>query len=395
MGDRILLVWSVVALAAFAAVALAGWLGSRRIASLVDVAPWQGPHFPKVSIVVAARDEAKHVEAATRSLLALDWPDLEIVAVDDRSTDGTGEILDGLARMDRRLRVVHVKELPPGWLGKNHALHVGAAAATGGWLLFTDGDVLFHPEALRQAVAYANREQLDHLAVGPEAPVDGLWLQAAIAGFGVFFSVFTRAWKVRDPKSSAHIGIGAFNLVRRAAYLRAGGHAALPLRPDDDLKLGKRLKETGSKQDVVFGRGRLSVEWYGSLREMAHGLEKNAFASLEYSVPATVAAALAVALLFVLPFLLLPWSEGVPRLLFLATYLLQAVATGVSAYRLGLDPWLGPMFPFAAGFMIYVILRSMTVTLRQGGIRWRGTFYPLAELKKSAPTPSPAPGSPR
>jgi hypothetical protein len=95
-----------------------------------------------------------------------------------------------------------------------------------------------HPDALRQAIAYANTHQLDHLTVGPEAPVPGLLLQAAVAGFGVFFSVFTRAWKVRDPRSSAHIGVGAFNLVRRAAYLRAGGHTTLRLRPDDDLKLG-------------------------------------------------------------------------------------------------------------------------------------------------------------
>src|SRR5262245_17940099 len=294
MGDKILLVWSVVAFGSFVTVAVLGCLASRGLTALVDVPPWQGPHFPRISIVVAARDEARSVEQAARSLLALDWPDLQIVMVDDRSTDGTGEILDRLAKQDRRVHVVHVTALPPGWLGKNHALQVGADAATGGWLLFTDGDVLFHPDTLRQAVAYANARQLDHLTVGPEAPVQGLLLQAAIAGFGVFFSLFTRAWKLRDPNSSAHIGVGAFNLVRRAAYLRAGGHSALPLRPDDDLKLGKRLKQTGCAQEIAMGRGRLSVEWYGSLREMAHGLEKNAFASMEYSVPATVVAVVGV-----------------------------------------------------------------------------------------------------
>jgi hypothetical protein len=383
MGDKVLLVWSIAALLAFAAVVLAGYLGARRLTSLVDVPPWKGPHFPKISIVVAARDEAKKVEQAARSLLALDWPDLEIVVVDDRSTDGTGEILDRLARANPRLRVVHVTELPPGWLGKNHALHLGAGSAQGGWILFTDGDVLFHPDTLRQAVAYANAHQLDHLTIGPEAPVDGLLLQAAIAGFGVFFSLFTRAWKVRDPKSSAHVGVGAFNLVRRAAFVRAGGFTKLPLRPDDDLKLAKVLKMTGSAQDIVMGRGRLSVEWYGSLREMVHGLEKNAFAALEYSVPVTVAAALLSAVLFVFPLFGAAFSDGAARVLFTATYVLQALATAESARRLGLDPWLGPMFPFAAGLMVYVVLRSMVITLRQGGIRWRGTFYPLEQLKKN------------
>src|SRR6185503_9934014 len=167
MGDKILLVWSVVAFISFATISVLGYLASRGLTALVDVPPWQGPHFPKISIVVAARDEAKSIERAARSLLALDWPDLEIVLVDDRSTDGTGAILDRLAREDRRLRVVHVTTLPPGWLGKNHALQLGADAAQGGWLLFTDGDVLFHPDTLRQAVAYANARQLDHLTVGP------------------------------------------------------------------------------------------------------------------------------------------------------------------------------------------------------------------------------------
>lgn len=383
MGDKILLVWSVVAFVSFATIAVLGYLASRGLTALVDVPPWQGPHFPKISIVVAARDEAKGIERAARSLLALDWPDLEIVLVDDRSTDGTGAILDRLAREDRRLRVVHVTSLPPGWLGKNHALQLGADAAQGGWLLFTDGDVLFHPDTLRHAVAYANARQLDHLTVGPEAPVPGLLLQAAVAGFGVFFSLFTRAWKLRDPESSAHIGVGAFNLVRRAAYLRAGGHTALPLRPDDDLKLGKRLKQTGCAQDIAMGRGRLSVEWYGSLREMAHGLEKNAFASMEYSVPATIAAILLVIVLFVFPFVGMLLSDGTARVLFTVTYVLQALATAESARRLGLDPWLGPMFPFSAAFLAYVTARSMLVTLRAGGIRWRGTFYALAELKRN------------
>jgi len=379
----VLLVWSALAFLSFVALVIAGWRAFRQLVSLVDVPPWKGPHFPKVSIVVAARDEAKHVETAVRSLLALDWPDLEIVAVDDRSSDGTGEILDRLAKRDARLRVVHVTELPPGWLGKNHALQLGADAAQGGWLLFTDADVLFHPDTLRQAIALANARQLDHLTVGPEASVSGFLLQSAVAGFGVFFSLYTRAWRVRDPKSSAHIGIGAFNLVRRAAYLRAGGHTALPLRPDDDMKLGKRLKETGCAQEVADGRGRLGVEWYGSLREMVLGLEKNTFASVEYSLPLALGSCLLVVLLAVFPFFGMVFTGGAPRVLFGLTYVLQALATAESARRLGLDPWLGPMFPFAAGFLVYVILRSTVVTLRTGGIRWRGTFYPLAELKRN------------
>ena len=132
-----------------------------------------------------------------------------------------------------------------------------------------------------------------------------------------------------------------------------------------------------------MGRGRLSVAWYGSLREMAHGLEKNTFAAMEYNVPATIVALLLVIVLFVFPFVGMLFTDGAARVLFTATYVLQALAAAESARRLGLDPWLGPMFPFSAGFLAYVVARSMLVTLRAGGIRWRGTFYPLAELRRN------------
>src|SRR3990172_6471081 len=138
MWDAALLVWSLLAFLAFALAATAALLGSRHLTSLRDVPPWTGPVFPRVSIVVAARDEATHIEAAVRSLLALDWPNLEIDVVDDRSTDGTGAILGRLARGDPPLKVVRVTALPGGWLGKNHALQVGARRATGDWILFTD-----------------------------------------------------------------------------------------------------------------------------------------------------------------------------------------------------------------------------------------------------------------
>src|SRR5262249_47556006 len=124
--------------------------------------------WPSVAIIVAARNEAAMVEQATRSLLALDYPDLSVIAVDDRSTDGTGPILDVLATGDSRLQVVHIHELPAGWLGKTHALQSAAETASARWLLFTDADVVFAPDTLLRAIALAERSRIDHLAVVPD-----------------------------------------------------------------------------------------------------------------------------------------------------------------------------------------------------------------------------------
>src|SRR5215210_3285113 len=151
--------------------------GSRSIRRLRDVPPLGGPR-PRVSIIIPARNEERNVEEALRSVLALDYDNLEIEVVDDRSTDRTGEILDRMAAAEPRLRIVHVRELPAGWLGKNHALWLGAAKATGEYLLFTDADIVMDPSALRRAVGAMHKadggDGLDHLTASPEIERTGL-----------------------------------------------------------------------------------------------------------------------------------------------------------------------------------------------------------------------------
>jgi len=128
------------------------WLFLPRLDAVPPDPP--GGRWPRVSVVVPSRDEAEAIEAAAQSLLVQDYPELELIAVDDRSSDGTGAILDRLAAADRRLGVVHVDALPEDWLGKNHACHRGAERATGEWLLFTAGDVVFAPGALRRVAGW-------------------------------------------------------------------------------------------------------------------------------------------------------------------------------------------------------------------------------------------------
>ena len=356
-------------------------LAGLRIPRLLDFPPAEGDDLPPLSVVVAARDEERHVEEAMRSLLALDYPKLEAVAVDDRSTDRTGAILDEIAAADPRLKVVHVTELPDGWLGKCHALHVGAGRASGELILFTDADVVMEPSLLRRAVRRLTDERLDHLTAVPAAPMPGVVLPAFIAAFSIYFALFTRPWRVRNPRSGAHVGIGAFNLLRAEVYRTIGGHAAIALRPDDDLKLGKLVKRGGFRQELANGVDLMRVEWYASVGELVRGLTKNMFAGVEYRLWMVVGTTILLPLLYVWPFAGIFIGPDAARLLNLADALLILTMVGVAAARAGVRPGYAAGFPLITLLFVYILWRSTVVTLWTGGIAWRGTHYPLKQLK--------------
>jgi glycosyltransferase involved in cell wall biosynthesis len=354
-------------------------VGHRRLRFLEDIPP--AKTGPPLSIVAAARNEARGIEAAVRSLLRLDYPALEIVIVNDRSTDETGAILERLAAEHPRLKVTTINELPEGWLGKNYALQSGAAPATGDLLLFTDADIVFEPSTLRRAVALIEEERIDHLAAIPDVRVPGLALNAFMAAFGVFFSLYSRPWKARDPRSNSHIGVGAFNLIRTAVYQAIGGHRAIAMRPDDDMKLGKVVKKHGFRQDVVSGRGFVVVEWYASLRELVDGLMKNAFAGVDYSLVKLAGSTLALFLMNVLPFLAVFFTDGVTRALYAVCVVLIVLIFSISA-RFGGAPLIFVLaYPFAALLFAYIMWRSALIAVTRGTITWRGTAYPLAAMR--------------
>lgn len=367
------------------ATAVAIWRGTRSIHFLADQPPLAGP-LPRVSIVIPARNEERNVEEALQSVLALDYGNLEIDVVDDRSTDRTGEILDRMAAANPRLRVVHVRELPPSglgksWLGKNHALELGGRKATGDYLLFTDADVVLEPTALRRAVGAMEAGGIDHLAVSPEVDRPSLLFEMFIGVFSLFFSLYLKPWKARDPKSPSHVGIGAFNLVRAAAWRAVGGHQRIAMRPDDDLKLGKLLKTGGFRQEMMFGRGMLRVEWYASVRELIQGLMKNAFPAVDYRMSIVLSATVIQITILIWPFLALFLTSGTTRWLNLASVAVLLVLCWRNAPLAGVRRWHGIGFPLATLLFLYILWRSTLTILWRGGIDWRGTHYPLAELK--------------
>jgi glycosyltransferase involved in cell wall biosynthesis len=359
-------------------------LGQRRLRSLETITPAQTG--PTVSIVAPARNEARGIEAAVRSLVALDYPNLEAVVVNDRSTDETGTILKRIADEIRSapktttttLTVIDVAELPEGWLGKNHAMAVGAARARGDLILFTDADVVFRPDTLRRAVALMEREKIDHLAALPDVRVKGIALNAFVAAFSVFFSMYARPWKARDPRSRAHIGIGAFNLIRASVYRAIGTHRAIAMRPDDDIKLGKLVKKHGFRQDAVFGHGFIRVEWYASLRELVDGLMKNAFAGVGYSVLAVAISTAALLLIHTWPFVAVFVTNGATQGLYAASVLLIVlIFWTINGSRV---PYV-LFYPAAALMFAYVMWRSALLAVGRGAVEWRGTRYPLAAMK--------------
>lgn len=378
---------------AFGALMASGWAlaygrAHRSLSALTalrEAAPWPPARWPAVSVVVAACDEEAAIEAAARSLLAQDYPHLEVVVVNDRSTDRTGALLDALAAEDPRLRVLHVDQLPAGWLGKVHALHLGLGCAQEGadplegWVLLTDADVHFAPDALRRAVALAEQRTLDHFTLIPQVHASGPLLKAMQVWFGLHLVVLNRVEQVHDPASPAFLGAGAFNLVRRRALAALGGLEPLRLEVLDDLGLGYLLKRRGFRSDAALGHGLVSLTWYQDVADMVRGVEKNAFAAFAgYDLArlgAVVLGILAVDLLGPLTWLAVGlrgpgWGWALALALVGVLPLVRALRT--YARRTGNPAWVGVLFPAAALVLAWAGLRSAWTTTVQGGVRWRG-----------------------
>ena len=367
--------------------AVAGWIrGARRVPVLREAAEAEKPidQYPSVSVVVAARDEEAGVGEALGSVLDQGYPgSLEVVAVNDRSTDNTGAIIADLAaRRPDRLRPLEVEVLPEGWLGKNHALYRGAAETRGEWLLFTDADVRFSPDCLELAMRYAETERLDHLTLALLSR--GVALKSFVTAFTFVFGVTQRPWRASDPDAKEAVGVGSFNLLKREAYLRAGTHEAIRLRPDDDMRLARLLKDAGYSQGVAYGTGCVSVEWHQTLGGAVRGLEKSIFPGVDYRLSAIIAASLLLFLTNIWPFAGVFLARRRPmRLLFdadvLAVLAMYAYGPRISGYSL--PPQYAALHPFGMGTFIYAAFRSAYLVLAKGGIEWRGTFYHLRVLK--------------
>jgi len=337
------------------------------------------PRPSKVSVLFAAKDEAHTVRPALESLLAQDYPDYEVIAVNDRSGDGTGEALRSFS--DPKLRVIDVTALPGGWLGKTHALSRAHAASGGEWLLFTDADVLFAPSALSRAVSAALERRVDSVTLFPELARGGFLEEAFVNFFAHQFNLRYRPWAARFKAPLFYAGIGAFHLVSRRAYEAAGGHARLALEIADDMMLGKIVKAAGFRQILLSGRGEVSVRWVVGWRGVLSALHKNAFRGLDYSVGLLLAGTAVIFLTDVLPFTLLFSTAWRPWALTMCAAVLVSYLAAARHERRALLTY--PAHPAVALLFLFILWRSSVAALRDGGVRWRDTFYPLDALRRA------------
>ena len=354
---------------------------ARRLPALRDLPTEDRPDgspAPRCSVVVAACDEESRIERTVQILLAQLEVETEVIVVDDRSVDRTGEILQRLSAVDQRLRVIRVSALPEGWLGKCHACHVGAGTVTGDWILFTDADCWLKPDAIARALRVAARDRADHVTltpgVVPSSPAARAWHLAFLITVADWISGVNR------DRPQRFLGVGAFNLVRTSAYRECGGYELLRLTVLDDVKLGLLLRRAGKRTRAFIGGDDTECHWGNTMRGMIQVMEKNYFAAVDYRTSAAVGVGLGGPLLWAIA-LIGPWTGTGAGIVAGIALLSLAIPAGILARRLAWPMGSAMLTPFVFPLLFYAMLNSVWVTVRQGGVRWRETFYPLDQLR--------------
>lgn len=340
---------------------------------------------PSITIVVPARNEAHTIEPALRSLRKLDYPNYEVVVIDDRSDDGTGEVIQRVLAEPggAPVRIITVRELPAGWLGKTHAMWAGARENKSDWVLFTDADVVFRPDSLRRAVAYAEKEEVDHLVLFPTMLTYTPGERMMTALFQVLIGFGHRPWKVADPDARDYIGVGAFNMIRRSVYEKIGTYEHLRMSIMDDMDLGRLVKQCHYRQRCAFGRNLARIHWAKGAMGIVRNVTKNFFAYMRFNPWIAFAASFFLLFANVWPFIAVFFSGDSATVGYIvALVCILAIHAGMSP-KSGIGPWYFFTHPIAISLFAYAMALSAITTLGKGGVEWRGTFYPLEDLKKS------------
>lgn len=348
---------------------------------------------PRVSAVVAARDEAENIEPALRSLLAQEGVDMEVIVVDDMSTDGTKDIVKALVEEfgSKRLMLLEQKKLPPGWIAKNYAVEIGQGRARGDWLLFTDADVLHGRRAVFNAVATMERERLDHVAVFPRleagSPVEALVLPL----FVLLYQLRTVDPRAADPTSKHGAGIGAFNMVRAESYRLRGTHARIRGSILDDHALAQMMRDEGGRGTVLRAVGQVRHRPYRSMRELYFGVKKSVLPQFGHSSILTAMAALLLVGAAVGPPVLvlagLPlWVTGrAPWLILPAALSALFPLIGLLKARsmLRFEPLAALLFPVGAVVIAVSAVHAAFTFATKGTLEWRGRTYTRHDLENS------------
>ena len=335
---------------------------------------------PMVSVCVPARDEERGIAACLESLLAQDYPRFEVIAVNDHSSDRTGELIRELAEKDSRLIALDGKDLPQGWLGKPFALHQAFQKSKGDILLFTDADPVFKPHALSTAISTMREKGLDALTLMPQAEFGSFWERAVQPVIFGFIASLTRFRKVNSTDHKSAMGFGAFLMFTRSAYETIGGHEGGKADVLEDVLIAKRLKKAGLKLLVADAKQLFSIRMYYGFQEIWNGWRKNMFLAMKKSVLRALYYVFMVQMFVITPYLVLIWNlvEGTGLVwigLSLFGVSMVSAAKIKACDEMGLNRLNACLFPIGAVVMAAIMLNSMVQTLFFSRTEWRGRVY--------------------
>ncbi len=334
-----------------------------------------------VSVLVPARNEARNIRRCLRSLLAQDYPLLEVLVLDDGSTDATADIVAEMAQEDQRLRLIHGQPLPQGWMGKNFACYQLARLAQGDWLLFTDADTDHRPGALAWAIEAAQQNQADLVSLIPHTVTHTLGEQLVlpIIPFGLLgcFPLALGKW-LRIPFLT--MALGPFMLFRREAYRHVGGHRAVQGDIAEDVVLARQVRRVGGHVVLLDGSEQVDVHFYRGFRESWHGLAKSAFAALEYRLLPSLLMIGFYGILFLRPVALLflgLWQGGMEDPILRLTLFQVFLGSGlwyIVAVRFRLPRSVAFLYPLTVLLTILIMLDSIRRSTFSG-IGWKERVY--------------------
>ena len=337
---------------------------------------------PMVSVCVPARDEERGVRPCLESLLRQDYPEYEVIVVNDHSTDRTGQFIHDMAEKDPRLIAFDGEDLPKGWLGKPFALYQAFKKSTGEILLFTDADPIFEPQALRTAIFTMRQRNLDALTLLPKVEFGAFWERAVQPTIFGFIGSLTRFRKVNSSNHKAAMGFGAFLMFKRSSYEAIGGHEGGKADVLEDVLIAKRLKKSGLKLLAADAKSLFSIRMYYGFYEIWTGWRKNIFLAMKGSVFRAFYYIFMVLAFLLTPYLILGWNITVGAdLLWLTLSLfgviMVSVATITTCDELGLNRLNACLFPIGAIVMAGIMINSMIHTLVFSRIEWRGRVYSM------------------
>jgi len=362
---------------------------------------------PLVSVLVPARNEAgRALDACLRSLLAQDYGRVEVIAVDDCSTDATGAVLHDAAKTNGRLRVIDGVNPPPPWLGKPHALQQAFDASRGEWILMTDADVIFSPESVRTALTHALSRGDDALTLIPCVECLSFWERVFMPTcWGVMMLAAMPPDRVINPRRKTALGIGNFFLVRRESLKRIGGLGAVCSEVLEDVRLAERLKESGARLRIERAPRLVRTRMLTSFGDVWRSFSKNMFAAMKFSFPKAMLGAAAVFACAVIPVMvaaacLILLAAGVPGewgKLFVPVFTTWLIQVGLIAY-VNRDCGVPTVYALTVPLnyaLFSAILFNSTIRVTTGrGVMWKGrTLYqrpgPHEPLRRHPKTTSP------